>query len=143
MVAIIRARIVGLEPLLKQLGRMDPKQNTRITQKSLREIALRIQKDAAENQIVHGRGRGKHASPPLADRLSSRNGGAGIVGSIRVNMGPGPRRAAVGSDKVYAGVHEFGIPPFPRRAYLAPALEEVSPMIEDIVVEQWKREAGL
>jgi hypothetical protein len=143
MAVAIRVSITGLGETLKRLGKLNPEQNTRIISNGLEEIALRIQADAAKNQIVHGRGRGKHALPPLPDKLSSRNGGAGIVGSIRVNRGPGPKRAEVGSDKVYSAVHEFGINPFPQRAYLAPALEVVRPRIEEIIVKHWRKEAGL
>jgi phage gpG-like protein len=75
--------------------------------RGLTNIAVEIVRDAAGVQIIRG-GRGKNAGAPAANRLTSRNLGAGIVGSIRMNKTGLPNWVEVGSDKKYAHVHEFG-----------------------------------
>ena len=79
---------------------------------------LRVQELASSKYIKRGGrvrvagpkgGKGKLTSAgPISGKLTSRNGGAGLVGSIRVDRGGLPLFVDIGSDRIYAAVHELG-----------------------------------
>jgi len=133
-------KVTGGKEMAAGLRRLNPRENVRITTKGLGNVAVAIQRDVASNQIDRGRGA---SAPPLPHRLTSRTGGAGIVGSIRINRRGLPRYIEVGTDKVYGPIHEFGSATHPVRSYLAPGLEAVAPRIPGIMVDAWRREARL
>lgn len=102
-----------------------------------------VLRDAASNQIIRGgrfrgapgprggRGRLEDAAPHPT-RVTSRSGE--LRRSLSVGRGVDrsglPRKLSVGSDLVYSAVHELGLRvrgrKYPRRAFLAPALEATS-----------------
>jgi HK97 gp10 family phage protein len=139
MAVSIGVSVTGTKELKRALERMNPGTNKRILRNSLLEAAFMLQKDAATNQIRHG----ARKSPPIPGKLTNRHGGAGLVGSIRVNRGPLPFAIEVGTDKAYGARHEFGTRGMPRRPFLQPALDKIAPKFGDIVVKHWKKEAGL
>jgi HK97 gp10 family phage protein len=172
MAVSVGVSVTGTKELKAALERMKPGTNKKILRNSLIETAKLLQRDAAKNQILKGRGNMK----PHTKYLTSRHGGAGIVGSIRVNRGPLPFAIEVGSDKKYAPIHEFGgtfkvrahtrkrkytgrialsrghtgpmqvkahTMKMPKRSFLEPALYRQAPKFTDIVIKHWKKEAGL
>jgi len=95
------------------LRNVTPAINTRIWNRGLTQIILEMQTEVTTSgkHIVHGRG----DAPPLPNVLTSRHGGSGLVGSITPDYTKLPRSASIGSDLIYAGVHEDS-----KRAYLLP-----------------------
>ena len=79
--------------------------------------------------------------PPHPSKLTSR------TGTLRRSLGPAfgldksglPRFIEGGSSLVYAPVHELGLGRFPRRPFLAPAVDAVTPQLEQIMVKHWER----
>jgi phage gpG-like protein len=141
MAVSIGVSVTGTKELKHALEKMNPGTNKRILRNSLLEAAFLLQKDAATKQIRHG----ARKSPPIPGKLTNRHGGAGLVGSIRVNRGPLPFAIEVGTDKAYGAIHELGGKkrPMPKRPFLQPALDKIAPKFGDIVVKHWKKEAGL
>jgi len=138
-VSLVRASIVGTKELRRRLDKMDPGKNQAILRGSLKEAAKAMQVDITKVQIVGGRG----DAEPLADRLSNRHGGRGLVGSIGINTNPLPYAIEVGTHLAYGPVHEEGRGAYPVRAFLQPALDKMAPKFAGIVVKHWKKEAGL
>jgi hypothetical protein len=138
MAVSIGVSVTGTKELQRALKKMDPGTNEKILRNSLLEMAYRLQKDVVKNQIRHA----PQTSPPIAGKLTNRHGGAGLVGSIRVNRGPLPFAIEVGTDKAYGARHEFGRK-MPKRPFLQPALDKIAPKFGDIVIKHWKKEAGL
>lgn len=108
-----------------------------------------VLKDAAENQIIRGGrvrgpsgprgGRGKRTdTPPHPSRLTSRTGE--LRQSLGANRGTDrsglPRYVDVGSDLDYAPIHELGLGPYPKRPFLAPAAEAVSPQFPQMLLAE-------
>lgn len=139
MTVKLRTVIVGTPELRRRLKALNPAENREILRRGLTTAALMIQKNAATEQIVHGRTK----DPPLPDRLTNRSGGRGLVGSIAVNRRPLPRAIEVGTSLVYGAVHEEGRGSYPVRAFLAPALKAIGPKLDRIMADAWKREARL
>ena len=100
----MRVVVTSIPELRAALERIDPGENKRILRDGFIAAANEIQADAAKHQIKR---RGKNA-PPIPKHLTSRHGGAGLVGSIRVNHGPLPFAIEVGTDRGYGPTHEFG-----------------------------------
>ncbi len=141
MVVPLRVSIVGDKALQKALKRANPAVNTRIIRESLLEAAGRVQADAAGVQITGGgRGKGKGLAP-LPNKLTSRTGA--LRRSIAVDRRPLPLAVEVGTDLAYGSIHEFGIGNYPKRPFMGPALDKISPQFGAIVVKRWKREARL
>ena len=144
--------------------------------RALETCANRVQAIAAREKIISGSrfrgpagprgGKGKLQDAGVhPTMLTSRHGGSGLVGSIRVNKRGLPRYAEVGSDKVYAPIHELGgsirvtkkmrgylhykgihlrksttritMPP---RPFLQPALEQASHEFSRIFVNELSKE---
>jgi hypothetical protein len=119
MAVTLSITVQGTDELRARLARINPKQNPAWVSRSLERCAELTQVIAAKEKIIQGSrfrgpkgprgGKGKLRSAGVhPTKLTSRHGGAGIVGSIRVNKGPLPYAIEVGSDKAYAPVHEFG-----------------------------------
>ncbi len=143
MPVAIRVHLLGNKELRQRLKKMNPAVNTRIIREGLLEAAGLIQANAAKIQITGGgRGKGKQL-PPLPHKLTSRRGGSGLVGSIKVDRKPLPFAIEVGTDLDYGPVHEFGLGNYPERPFMAPALDAIEPRIDDIIIKHWKREAKL
>ena len=113
------------------------------------KAAYLVLADAAANQIIRGgRFRGKGGklgnTPPHPSRLTSRTGE--LRRSLSVNRGLDrgglPRYVDVGSDLVYAPVHELGLSRYPVRAFLAPAVAAVSPKFEGMLLHELDKAVG-
>ena len=87
MVAL-RVTVTGTKELQAALSRMNPEENRRIKSAVLEAIAVPVQRNAANVQLVRS---GDQKSPPLPDRLTNRHGGRGLAGSIAINRVPLPR----------------------------------------------------
>lgn len=133
MPVALRVSITGSEDVQRALRRISPSQNTEILRRSLLKGALLVQRLAA-TKYIHPGGQG----PPLPDRVTSRTGT--LRRSIRVNRSPLPFAVEVGSDVVYAPVHELGSRTHPKRPFLAPALDEASKAIGDFVADEIAKE---
>ena len=134
---INKASLRRVDKLLKVLDLRD--RRSPIVEKALTIAALRVQKIAAEDKIVRGRGLD---APPLPDQITFRRGG--LSRSIFVDKSNVPRSISVKSDLIYAAGHELGLGRFPPRPYLAPALEDVEgdPMAEifvDVIDDELRR----
>ena len=116
------------------------------------DAAFRIQINATQKQIKRGgrfRVGGKlRSSPPHPTMVTSRTGELrrSIASERGVDKSKLPREISVGSDLVYAGVHEYGLyvrgVKYPKRAFLAPAAEVVAPLIPDLMVAELERVTG-
>jgi hypothetical protein len=135
----LRVSIVGTKELQRRLHKLNPAINRRIMVKSLSEAAVDILADVQKVQIVGGRGK----ALPLADRLTNRSGGRGLVGSMGIDRRPLPKAIEIGTHLTYGAVHEEGRGRYPRRAFLAPALEKIGGRIPGIIIKNWKREGGI
>lgn len=133
MAIAFRLNVTGADQTrryFQRIGRTIPR---RAIPDALVEIGLRVQRQAATKEIAGGGLQfvGARPAPALKDRLTSRTGS--LRRSIRVNRSGLPRHVDVGSDLVYARVHELGgragrggsvnLPP---RPYLTPALEKIN-----------------
>jgi hypothetical protein len=144
MAVSIGVSVTGTKELKRALERMNPGTNKKILRNSLIDTANKIQKNAAKEQIRGGRGykvEKYDKSDVHPKMLTSRHGGAGLVGSIRVNRGPLPFAIEVGTDKAYGAYHELTAKK--RRPFLKPAMEKIAPEFTNIVIKHWKKEAGL
>jgi phage gpG-like protein len=103
---VLRVNIEGMQELQRRLKQMNPRQNMKIIRNGLIESALKIQRNAAKEQILAGGGGKKNAKPPVPHQLTSRTGT--LRRSIKVDRGPLPLAIEVGTDLEYGAVHEFG-----------------------------------
>lgn len=159
MAVALSITVQGLDELHERLDRMSPKKNPAWVGRAVRKSAELTQKITAEEMFILGSrfrgpkgprgGKGKMRSAGThPTKLTSRRGGAGIVGSIRTNLAPLPRAAEVGSDKVYAPVHELGLTvsrktgtaKYPPRPFLGPGLEKAAKSFDRIFAKEWAKE---
>jgi hypothetical protein len=180
MAVTLAVSVEGLDKLQDRLNGMSPRKNPAWVSRALVKSAALTQRIAAKQMIIQGSrfrgpkgprgGKGKMMSAGTHPRkLTSRHGGSGIVGSIRVNRSPLPWAIEVGSDKAYAHVHEVGgtfrVPSYmrtivqstrsgaasvarvrahtrryPQRPYLKPGLEKASQDFERIFAKEWAKE---
>lgn len=111
----------------------------------LTKAAYLVLTDAAQNQILRGgrmrTGKRLTNTPPHPSKLTSRTGE--LRRSLSANRGADrsglPRYIDVGSDLVYARVHELGEGRFPKRAFLEPAVEAVSPQFEGLLLHELEK----
>ncbi len=136
-------------------SKLDPKLSKRALSSALTEIALKVAKNAAEEQIIRGgrtlearrggrRGSKMFDSPVDPKRITSRSGRlrASIAGQgfrRGIDDRKLPNEISVGSDVVYAPVHEFGNRFTRARPFLGPALEAIVPQMDDILAKHWER----
>jgi phage gpG-like protein len=174
--ATLNIKISGEKRVSELMSRIDPsRKGEEWVRGAFIESALLTQKKAAKEKIIQGSrfrgprgprgGKGAIASAGVhPTKLTSRHGGSGLVGSIRVNRSPLPKSIEVGSDKAYAAIHEFGgsisisdkmrrvlhakgIHPrastttikMPARPFLNPGLEDASKSFEAIFVRNFNR----
>jgi len=140
---ILRGSIIGTAELKRRLAKMTPAQNAQIVRKSLIEAGGLVQRNAQLKQIIPSGGGAANPAPVHPTRLTSRHGGAGLVGHIKVDQRPLPRAVEIGTELLYGALHEFGMGRFPVRAFLAPALEAERSGFPAIVVKHWKREGEI
>lgn len=119
---------------LRVLRAAHPDAPNRVAHRALMRAALLIQEDATRNQIQRG-GSGPPNPPP--GPLISRTGT--LRRSIRVDDVGLPRFVDVGSDLVYAGVHELGgqATRTPARPFLQPAADKIAPQLARIFEAEW------
>jgi len=148
-VVVFKLKFLNEKVFLKNLKRVDPKSNPKIVSSALIDMANRVARDAATNQIIRSGQKGV-VDPK---RITSRTGN--LRGSLSpryaVNRSGLPRYIEVGSYVEYSRIHEQGgwagqtgarfI--MPKRPFLAPALEEVSTKFEEIFIKHWAKESGL
>lgn len=140
---LIRVSIVNTKEVRDFMQRINPARNTKIIRNGLVRAALEIQANAADIQIAAG-GRGKRkALRPLPDRLTSRSGA--LRRGIHVDRSdlPFAIEIARGPNEPYGDIHELGLGNYPRRPFMAPALDAIGPRFGDIIVKEWKKAAGL
>lgn len=121
------------------LGSLRAPQQAKAVSRFLLKAGFAVLKDAAENQIIRGGrvrvGKSLTSTRPHPTRLTSRTGE--LRRSLSANRGLEraglPRYIDVGSDLVYARVHELGLGRYPVRAFLAPAVAAVSPQFEGML----------
>jgi phage gpG-like protein len=134
------------------LGSMRAPKVAKVTSSFLLQAAELVLTDAAQNQIIRGGrfraapgprgGKGKlRNTKPHPSKLTSRSGE--LRRSLSVNRGRDrsglPRYVDVGSDLVYARVHELGLGSYPKRAFLAPAVAAVSPRFEGLLLGELEK----
>lgn len=122
--------------------------------RALVACGMMVLANAAEEQILRGGrfrgpagprgGRGAlRDSPPNPDKLTSRSGE--LRRSLSVNRGLDRSGLSsfyveVGSDLVYAPLHELGLGRFPVRAFLSPAMDAVSGDFEGVFMRELEAE---
>ena len=170
MPVTLRVSVEGMDRVMDKLNGINPQKNPALLRRSLITCAELVQKISAEEMIIRGSrfrgpagprgGKGKLVSAGVhPTKLTSRHGGEGIVGSIRVNRSPLPYAIEVGSDRVYAPVHEFGgtffvrqatssrsggsigySATYPPRPFLQPALEKAAKSFSAIFAKELEKE---
>lgn len=93
-----------------------------------------ISANARQTQLLKGQG------PVQPSQLTNRS--FALRNSIKIDFAGLPEFAEVGSDTPavpYASIHEFGLGRFKKRAFMAPALDAISPQIPAIFIKHWKR----
>ena len=134
MAVAARVSVQGTEAVVAMLRRLAPAKNQEIARRALKILAFEVQRVATREEILPG-GKG----PPDPHRLTSRTGT--LRRSIAVDQSSLPFSVSVGTDLVYGAVHELGIPPFPPRPFLQPAIDKVSPTIAEVFRREWEKEA--
>ena len=134
MATSITVKVTGTKELRRRLAKMDPGQNEEIFMRSARQTATLIAANARNVQIRRGGG----AVHPT--KLTHRSFG------LRDRIGPDfrgfPRFAEVGTELFYGAIHEFGLGHFPKRPFMAPALEAIRPKIPPIIERNWRKVGG-
>jgi len=141
MPVAMHANVTGAREWLRALNRLSPKEHQEITARSLVECGLLVQRNAAMKQIMGGgqKAKGVHLKPHPT-RLTSRTGT--LRRSISTNRQPLPLAVEVGTDLIYGRVHELGLGRFPKRAFLAPAVEAEEDKFPRIFLKHWRRISG-
>ena len=142
--ARLSAKLIGGEALRRRIADLTPDQNRRIVAPALVESMLLTLRIAAREKIHPG---SRSSGPPKPKILTSRHGGAGLVGSLGRNEGLDksglPNFIEGGTHLVYGKMHEGGLGPFPPRPFLGPALADAQRQYGDIFEKHWKRAADL
>lgn len=124
-----------------------------VFRRALLRSAFKVQEISTRQKIraggVVGTGKSRMNLPPLPDRLTSRTGT--LRRSIAVDRSALPFEVSIGSDLVYAAVHETGglvhrrsgTARYPARPFLGPALEDASAYFDDYLERELRAEAGV
>lgn len=147
----VLVRVEGTKRWQEVMRSLAPK-STGLVRNALKVLALEVQRVATTQKIRLGAAK----SPPIPGRVTARNfGRGGLVGSIGVDLRE--TYADVGSDLVYAPLHELGLTVpvpahvrtrngkrysvrayrahFPERPYLKPALDDVYDRAPDMLLK--------
>jgi hypothetical protein len=137
----------GIDELQARLDKINPKRNSAPIRRAMINCAELTQKIAAKEMIIQGSrfrgpkgkrgGKGKLRSAGVhPTKLTSRTGT--LRRSIRVNQSPLPFAIEVGSDLVYARVHELS-DKYPR-PFLAPGLDKAAKSFERFFIREIEKE---
>lgn len=132
-------RTEGLE---ETLGAMEAPELTHTLARALAKSAAVIQTEITTKQIIRS-----SRGPVHPKRITSRSGELrrSISGGRGVDLSRARKRRGasidVGSDLVYAAVHEFGSPKLniPIRKFIEPGFEKSRKKVETIFLQEWKR----
>jgi len=127
----LTAKLVGTRELQRELDRLNPEQNRRITTPALLESMQLTLRDAARDKIFPG-GDG----PPRPDMLTSRTGTLrrSLTGNFAIDINERLLYVEGGTHLVYGAVHEKT-----RRAFLKPALRDTQGEFERIFRKWWAK----
>jgi len=125
MAEALRVIVKPAPRLARALRNLKEPRIRRVFTRALIRSALDVQTEAASNQIIRS-----SKGPVDAVRVTSRTGT--LRRSIAVNRQDLPFAITIGSDLIYAPVHEFGSRKrnIPARPFLGPALDAVAPRFE-------------
>ena len=131
-----RIEVTGDKEFARVLARINPRKNPKFVTRALQKAAFLVQKLAAEEKIK--RSGPKDVVDPI--QVTSRTGT--LRRSISVDSAGTPHFITIGSNLIYAGVHELGSRDGNMRArpYLQPALDDVSARMAAIFAREWERE---
>ena len=131
MADVLRAKLIGLPELERELRKMNPAQQRSITTPALLESMQTTLRDAARNRILPG-----GSGPPRPDILTSRTGTLrrSLTGNFAVDLNERLQWVEGGTHLIYGAVHENS-----RRAFLKPALAATQGQYEDIFRKWWAR----
>ncbi len=134
----VRIDIKGNKEYQRMLTRINPKKNPSWLTRALKRAAFLVQELATTEKI-------KRSGPAgVVDpvQVTSRTGT--LRRSIAIDDAGTPHFITIGSNLIYAGVHELGSRDGHTRArpYLKPALEDVSRQMDSIFRREWEREVG-
>jgi len=157
----IRTQDKELNALLKALANISPAKNPRIMRDGITRIILAIQAEFGKGKIIKA---GREHAPPLKTNLTSRHGGAGLLGSIGPDFSKLPREGSLGTALRYAEPHETGgtfrrrahtrsrngsqhsvkghSVTMPKRAFMRPAITSARPQMASILVKLLEEEAS-
>lgn len=148
MTLAVSVKVTGGAELERALKKLSPSQNKKILTESLLQCAYLVAENAAKEQIIQGSrffatgprgGRTLKDAPVHPTKLTSRRGGAGLVGSITPEWHKKPFSIDVGTHLKYGPVHELGLGRYPKRAFLEPAVKAVENRFPDVFMAAWKR----
>ena len=132
----LRVKAEGIPETIAVLRKARPDAGTAWIGKALLRAGFLVQKLAAEKYIVRGRAKG---APPLPNRLTRRSGSGGLVDSITTDR-VAATTVVVGTNKIYAPLHEFGLGHFDARPFMQPATDEASQDFEAIFRRAWSEQ---
>ena len=134
----VRIDLKGNKAYQRMLTRINPKKNPKFVTRALLKAALLVQELAATEKIK--RSGPKDVVDPI--RVTSRTGT--LRRSIAIDKAGTPHFITIGSNLIYAGVHELGSKDGNTRArpYLKPALDDVSKKMAAIFAKEWEREVN-
>jgi phage gpG-like protein len=98
-------------------------------EKAIDTVAILIQKDAKEVQIL----RGGRSAPIHPTQLTSRSGT--LRRSIKIDRIE-PLVRVIGTHLVYGKLHELGLEGFPPRPFLQPAMDKMAPKLESLIEKE-------
>lgn len=135
MTVAVEVKITGDENLRRLLRRMSPQSNPAWVRRGMLKVGFQMQTLAASKYILRGGGPRAPVHPTM---LTSRTGT--LRRSIAVNRRRLPFTVSVGTHLRYGRTHELGLGPYPRRAFLDPALQEVAKTAANVLAEEWEKE---
>jgi len=119
----VRFNLADSRRIRRLLSDLSPKERNQVIPPVLEQLAEETSTRVKLKEIARGRGK---KAPPLPRKLTSRNAGRGLVGSIAVDRSQRARNQyAVGTRLRYGPVHELGLGPYPKRPFLKPGAEYI------------------
>ncbi len=131
-----RIELKGDKVWAAALRRMNPEKNPKFVTRALLKAAFLVQELAATEKIL------RSGTPGVVHptQITSRSGT--LRRSIAVDSAGTPHFVVIGSNVVYAGVHEFGSRDGKtrKRPYIKPAMVDVEKKMAAIFAREWERE---